>query len=68
MLWSRLPESARLATVTIRGYDSVYSTDPDDVRVVRRTLTDNFPVRLLTLDGNPFRRDQNLGHTIEVRP
>jgi predicted DCC family thiol-disulfide oxidoreductase YuxK len=71
MLWSRLPESSRLSTVTIRGYDSVYSTDPDDARVVRRTLTDTFPVRLLALDKNTLQsswRKQNLGPTIEVRP
>jgi predicted DCC family thiol-disulfide oxidoreductase YuxK len=71
MLWSRLPESARLGTVTIRRYDSVYSTNPDDVRVVQRILIDNFPVRLLTLNVNTLessRRDQNLGPTIAVRP
>jgi predicted DCC family thiol-disulfide oxidoreductase YuxK len=71
MLWNRLPESSRLVTVTIRGYDSVYSTDPDDVRMVRHTLIDNFPTRQLAADRNtlqPSRRNENLGPTIAVRP
>lgn len=71
MLWSRLPESLRLVTVTIRGYDSVYSTDPDDVRVIRRTLTDNFPARIPALDRNTLEsswRNQKLGPMIDVRP
>lgn len=72
MLWSRLPESSRLATVTLRGYRSVYSTDPDDVHLVRRTLTDNFPARLLAPGGNTLHlsgRNQDLGRPmVEVRP
>ena len=36
--------------MTIRAYDSTYSTDPDDVHLVRRMLIAEFPTDRLTRD------------------
>ena len=43
LIWRTLPETSRTRTVTVRGYDTTYSTDPDDRRLIRRTLIDEFP-------------------------
>ena len=50
LLWANLPARSRAATVTIRAYDSTYSTDPDDVHLVRRMLIAEFPTDRLTRD------------------
>jgi hypothetical protein len=70
MLWSRLPDSMRQNTVTIRVYDAAYSTDPDDVHVLHRTLTDSFPVRLAPGLGavQPLHLDGQPGPTVAIRP
>lgn len=46
-LWENLPDSAKNNVVAIRGYDSVFSTDPDKTESISRKLVDTLPVELL---------------------
>jgi predicted DCC family thiol-disulfide oxidoreductase YuxK len=51
MLWKNLPDSARSNVVAIRGYESAYSTNPDDIGPTSRKLLDDFPIESLRADS-----------------
>ena len=68
---SALPETSRTRTVTVRGYDTTYSTDPDDRRLIRRTLIDEFPAEQLASDASHAKsswKDENPVRLIEINP
>jgi predicted DCC family thiol-disulfide oxidoreductase YuxK len=71
LLWSTLPETLRTGTVTVRGYDTTYSTDPDDRRLISRTLIDEFPAQQLASGASPARsswKDESPVRLIEINP
>ena len=47
MLWKNLPNSVRPRVIAINGYESVFSTNPDNPEPTSRTLIDTFPLQLL---------------------
>ena len=49
-LWKIIPESAKNNVIEIRAYDSVFSTNPDEIQPKSRKLVDTFPVQLLQTD------------------
>jgi hypothetical protein len=51
MLWKNLPNSARSNVVAIRGYESNFSTNPDDTEPISSKLVDTFPLQLLQADA-----------------
>jgi hypothetical protein len=43
ILWKAVPQSSRSNVIAIRGYETVFSTDPDVVQRISRKLIDTFP-------------------------
>ncbi|MHB8384827.1 MAG: thiol-disulfide oxidoreductase DCC family protein, partial [Candidatus Binataceae bacterium] len=67
MLWRKMPPNARQGIVGIRGYDAIYSTDPEHARLINRNLIDNFPVSILESPADATRSGPS-DAIVEVRP